>query len=200
MDVARYLAGDEPLEVETSALEAGDHRIEEADFGTLSWLFMLAERIPAPEALAAADGWGGDAYVAFERDGRVCTLSTFVGDTAADTDEMAQALDRWAAAPSAQASVRRSGSGVELLSCDPGAKASSPSVAGAGIGAEAAMALLITRANAFAGALDGGAGQAEAACVAGGMLTEFTAAELAARDIPADFEARRGRVEERCSS
>jgi hypothetical protein len=30
------------------------------------------------------------------------------------------------------------------------------------------------------------------------MLTEFTPAELTASDLPADFDARRGRLEERC--
>ena len=201
MDVARFLAGDDPRRVDTPDLEAGDELIEEADFGTLSWLFMLAERIPAADARAAADGWGGDAYLVFERDGRVCTRSVFVGDTAVDTDEMAGALQRWAAATPGEASVARSRSGVELLSCDPGAEASAaPSMSGVGQGAEAAMALLVTRASTFAAALDGGASEAEAACVANGMLTEFTPAELMAPDLPLDFDARRGRLEERCGT
>ena len=48
----------------------GEKKFDSGALGVLTWYFMLAERIPA-EALAAADGWGGDAYVAFERDG-VC--------------------------------------------------------------------------------------------------------------------------------
>ncbi|MGH9283667.1 MAG: hypothetical protein ACRD0S_12120, partial [Acidimicrobiales bacterium] len=63
MDVRRFLAGDDRRKLATPDLAAGERLIEERDFGTLAWLFMLAERIPALDALAAADGWGGDAYV-----------------------------------------------------------------------------------------------------------------------------------------
>jgi hypothetical protein len=199
MDVRRFLAGDDRRPVKTPRPADGDRVIEERDFGTLSWLFLLAERIPAFDALAAADGWGGDAYLAFERDGKVCTRAAFVGDTAADTDEMTRALDRWATGlPAGQASVRRSGAAVELSSCDPGLEAAGPTLSGAGSGPEVAMALLATRATTFAGALDGGADEEEAGCVATGMLSEFSPDELAAPELPADFEARRGRLEERC--
>jgi type 1 glutamine amidotransferase len=56
MDVARFLAGDEPQPVRAPRLQADDRVIDKTDFGTLSWLFLLAERIPAAEALGAADG------------------------------------------------------------------------------------------------------------------------------------------------
>ncbi|MGH8993034.1 MAG: hypothetical protein ACRDZ7_16115 [Acidimicrobiia bacterium] len=199
MDVARFLAGDEPEKVDPPDLEPGDELIEETDFGTLDWLFMLAERIPAPDALVAADGWGGDASVVFERDGQVCAGISYVGDTARDTDEMAGALERWADGME-RATVRRSGSAVELVSCDPGAEAVRPAPSGGGRGAEAAMMLLMTRASTFAGVLDSGAGEAEAACVATGMLREFTPDELLAAELPADFETRRAGLAEGCAT
>ena len=42
-------------------------------------------------ARSAADGWGGDVYVAYGLDERTCVRAAFAGDTAADTDEIAQA-------------------------------------------------------------------------------------------------------------
>jgi hypothetical protein len=100
--------------------------------------------------------------------------------------------------PAGQVAVRRSGSAVELASCDPGREAAGPAPSGAGGGAEVAMSLLVTRATTYAGALDGGAGEAEADCLATGVLAAFSPTELAAPELPVDFEARQGRLEERC--
>ncbi len=87
----------------------------------LTWYLMLAERLPLPQALAAADGWGGDAYVAFTESGNTCARMTYAGRTAADTARMDGALQAWVAAgPGSAASVTRVGNEVRFQSCDPG--------------------------------------------------------------------------------
>ena len=61
-----YLAVAEPT------LATGEEEFDSGAFGAISWLLVLAERIPVTQALTAADGWGGDSYVAFDRDGVSC--------------------------------------------------------------------------------------------------------------------------------
>jgi hypothetical protein len=199
MDPARYLEGDDPLPVDPVELAKGDRLIERADFGTLSWLVMLADRIPATEALAAVDGWGGDTYAAFEHQGKVCVRATFTGDTRQDTEEMATALDGWARAmPPGAATVSRTdnhaGHQVEVFSCDPG-PAAEP--AGNGHSSEA-MTLLVNRASLFAAALGHGTSSLDASCLARGMVGAFAPDELSADELPADFEDRMRPIRDRC--
>jgi len=66
-------------------------------FGALQWLLVLAERLPAADALTAVDGWGSDAFVAYEHDGAGLREGRFEGQRPSDTDEMDAALTRWAA-------------------------------------------------------------------------------------------------------
>jgi hypothetical protein len=197
MDAARYLEGDEPLPVRSPKLAKGDRLIDRADFGTFSWLVMLAERIPARDALTAVDGWGGDAYVAFERQGRVCVRATFTGDTRRDTDEMAGALDAWARAmPPGAATVTRNDGRVEVFSCDPGPAAET---AGTRTGQTSeALSLLANRATVFAGVLGHGASSLNASCLARGMVGAFDTEELSSEELPADFDQRMAAIRDRC--
>ena len=71
---------------------------EEGPFGATSWYLFLAERIDPKVAFEAALGWNGDAFAAYEQDGEVCVQAVFAGDTDADEEEMAAALDEWVAA------------------------------------------------------------------------------------------------------
>jgi hypothetical protein len=203
MDAAHFLEGDDPLPVHSPKLAKGDRLIDRADFGTFSWLVMLSERIPARDALVAVDGWGGDAYVAFERQGKVCVRAAFTGDRRRDTDEMAAALDAWALAmPPGAASVSRRGhpgaegasAVVEVFSCDPG-PAAEP--AGAGHTPEV-MILLANRASVFAGVLGHGASSVNASCLAQGVVGAFAADELSAEKLPPDFEDRMAPLRDRC--
>jgi hypothetical protein len=87
----------------------------------LTWYVLLAERIPLLDAFDAADGWGGDSYVAFEREGVTCLRAHYVGDSARDRTQTYDALTDWIAAlPGAPASVRRVGTTLRFESCDPG--------------------------------------------------------------------------------
>ncbi len=166
LDPYVYLAGDGPLEVESPELSEGEELLEEGDFGSLTWFLLLAEHLDPRQSLRAVDGWGGDAYVAFERDGRTCVRSAFRGDAPGETDEMAEVLDEWTrAVPANDASVSRRGDDVVLESCDPGADGgSSP-----GGGAEQALVYPVSRTYFTLGALGGGADQELARCIG----TEF---------------------------
>ena len=60
-------------------------------FGAVGWLLVLSERLPLEQALTAVDGWGGDSYVAYERDGVSCVKANYRGDT---PEDLAQMQDR----------------------------------------------------------------------------------------------------------
>ncbi|MGQ0615740.1 MAG: hypothetical protein ACT4PW_01905 [Acidimicrobiia bacterium] len=94
---------------------------DEGDFGAVALYLVLAERIDPVRALGAADGWAGDAYVAYDQSGRTCMRLAFA---AKDTDAVATlrgALDDWAAAmPAGAASVGDRGPELLVEACDPG--------------------------------------------------------------------------------
>ena len=160
MDAARYLRGERPRKVPAPAAPAGDRVVKRNDLGALRWLLLLAERIRAADALRAAGGWAGDAYLAYEHQGRLCVKADIAGLRPAADDEIEEAVARWAKAmPAAsRATVSRRGDVVELASCDPGpAAVSGPSVPGSHV--DEAMKLLTDRADAAA-ARGPGEGQA----------------------------------------
>lgn len=98
--------------------------VDKGDFGALSLFVMLGERIDPFVAETAIDGWGGDAYVAYQQNGKTCVRLDFKGDTSDDETEMKGALDQWAAAlPPGMATVSTGDQIVHLESCDPGADA-----------------------------------------------------------------------------
>lgn len=166
LDPYVYLAGDAAISVDRPALDQGEEILEEGDFGALTWFLLLAEHLDPRQALRATDGWGGDAYVAYERAGRACVRSAFRGDTPADTEEMATVLEEWSSSvPANDASVSRRGEDVVLESCDPGTDAAP----GGGGGAEQALLYPVTRTYFTLGALESGADQALARCIG----TEF---------------------------
>ena len=187
LDPYVYLAGEAPLPVERPGLGEGEELLEEGDFGSLTWFLLLAEHLDPRQALSATDGWGGDAYVAFDRDGRACVRSAFRGDTPGDTDEMAEALSAWTGAvPANDASVSRRGEDVVLESCDPGAAARS----GNGGGAEQALIYPVSRTYFTLGALSGGADRELARCIGTEFVLGLTADELLTFDqVLADPQA-----------
>ena len=201
VDATRFLAGEKPKRVTAPKLPEGARLIDDADFGTLTWMFMLSERMPIADALDAVDGWGGDHFISYELDDQICAAVRFAGDTRADTAEMGAALDRWAAAmpAAAEAEVTRAKDGrtVAVTSCDPGPDAESSDCAG---GSVAALDLLATRAHLLGAFLDGGASAEAAACVAGAMVREFTAEEIASEDEFDGLYERLGEIQEGCTA
>ena len=58
-----------PIPVDEPELERRRRSSTTARSVQLGWLLLLSERIPVEQALTAADGWGGDAYVAYDKSG-----------------------------------------------------------------------------------------------------------------------------------
>ncbi len=93
------------------------------DFGAFSMYLVLAARLEPKVALTAAEGWGGDRYVAYTKRGtdRECVRVAIAGDTVADTKEIGDAFEEWITAlPDGAASLRRGAGRVTLTACDVG--------------------------------------------------------------------------------
>ena len=176
LDPFRVLAADtDSRKVALPQLQKGEKKFDSGEFGVLTWYLMLAERLPLKQALTAVDGWAGDAYVAFERDGRTCARMNYVGKTAQDSARMYAALRRWdAAAPGSPATVSRHAGVLQLESCDPGRTAQ--------VGHDAsqrAISLAVTRTYLGVGILSSGVPAETARCMAGRLVFAFPISKLA---------------------
>lgn len=118
----RYLAGDGLRSVPTPALAAGETMIadSEGDFGMLSLLVVLGERLDFSAAWPAVQGWAGDAVVAFERGGTTCVRLAVAFDEAPQAERFSAAITQWGGGLDTVA-VARAGDSVSVESCDPGA-------------------------------------------------------------------------------
>jgi hypothetical protein len=122
IDALAAKRGGRPQVVAVPKLGTGEQRDGPVDdFGALHLYLVLASRLPPATALRAAEGWGGDRYLAFTRRGgrQECVRVAFRGDSRTDTDQIGTALDRWAASlPAGAATVRRAGGRPTLTACD----------------------------------------------------------------------------------
>jgi hypothetical protein len=173
-DPFSYLDGDDPIEVDVPDT-GGVETVDEGDFGAVSLMVVLAERIDPRLALAAATGWGGDAYAVFPRGGRTCIRIDVTGDNDTETGELADALTAWVKAAPATADARTSSDGdlVHLESCDPG-----PTAAGGTGGSAAALDLAVTRSYVAVDALDEGSDPDAARCFGSALVNGLTDDEL----------------------
>jgi hypothetical protein len=113
-----YLAGQGPVAVVRPKADAAvtDHGVL-GEYGIQLLLLPAtdAKRLTSAQVAAAAAGWGGDQYVAWQRGGDTCVRDTFVMDTRADTNELVNALHIYA---SLRPGVTVTGTGpVTLTSC-----------------------------------------------------------------------------------
>jgi hypothetical protein len=112
------------LNVPAPELPEGAKSFDDGDFGALTWLMMLSERLPAAQALTAVDGWGGDSYAAYDLDGVSCVSVDYRADTPQDLAQMKGALQAWVAkGPKGSAGVRKHELTLDFHSCDPGTAA-----------------------------------------------------------------------------
>jgi hypothetical protein len=178
-DPFEYIDGRGPAPVDVPGTD-GEEAYDEGDFGAVSLMVVLAERVDPRQALAAATGWGGDAYAVFPRGGRTCFRLNVTGDNAEDTSQLADVITLWvAASPSSSATTSRDGDIVHLESCDPGPG----SVAGTG-GSMDAVNLAVARSYVAASALDEGAEVDFARCFASALVNGLTGDELNDEDPP----------------
>jgi len=100
----RYLEGDAPLPVSLPSLGSllGDrwHPIYHSSAGEFMLRLYLMRQLPQDEAAVAAEGWGGDAFVAYHNDetGETVVALNVVWDTAGDASEFVAAYADHAAA------------------------------------------------------------------------------------------------------
>lgn len=107
----RYLKGDDSKPVATPAADAT--AFDDGEIGQLFLALMLRAELDGDVAAKAADGWGGDHYVAWKDGRRTCVRMNFVMDTAADTAQLTAALSKWAAKRGSAATA----SGTSLRTC-----------------------------------------------------------------------------------
>lgn len=102
----------------------------ERQMGPFAVYMVLAGGLPPREALAAADGWGNDAFTAYRLDGRVCVDGRIEADSRSDADRIEAALDAWGTTrpEEADALVGRDGTSLLLSVCDPGDSTRQPTV------------------------------------------------------------------------
>ena len=175
------------LTVPEPELAEGEKSFDDGAFGSVGWLMLLSERLPLEQALTATDGWGGDAYTAYERDGVSCVTINYRGDGLADLTQMQGALRAWSAkGPKGAASVERQDQTLVFRSCDPGAKA--PKVAKGKTGD--ALSLALGRTYVGLQLVKTGAPIPVARCAADRLVREFTPAQLNDPKIDRDRVAR----------
>ncbi len=176
LDPAKLVLNTTARTVAAPKVNAGERRIGRSEeFGALGLYIMLASRIPAADAFAAAEGWAGDRQIALHKQAKTCARVAFEGRTPADTTRIRTALDAWAAAmPAGTASTRSRGDGVDLTSCDPGTGVSGPSEEKL----TQAQILLSERNGSLVEALQQKATPRLATCFANGLATEPLFTEL----------------------
>ena len=163
------------LSVPKPELADGEEKFDDGTFGAVGLYLVLAERLPAEQALTAVDGWGGDSYAAFERDDVSCVHIDYRGDTPEDLAQMKTALEAWVAKlPNGPAKVSRDGSTLKFESCDPGKNAAKV----ANGKSMDALALALSRTYLSATLADGGFDVPTARCAADRLVREFSIAEL----------------------
>ena len=178
--------------VDKPAVKDGEKEVDSSTFGAVGWYLVLAERIPVKEALRAVDGWGGDSYVHVERKGRQCVRVGYVADTKRDLGEMYTALKAWVAATPRTASVSRSGDQLTFESCDPGRKAR--------VGrqqSEEALQLALNR-TWLTVQIREDVNAKVARCLAGGLVQDFSSAELQVEQLDAEQQQRVAAIRGRC--
>ena len=106
---AQYLRGDAPVEVEVPKAPAGYQSVAEGTVGELLIRLALSSCTTAKSAMAAAQGWGGDAYRIVEKDNLAGLLWATTWDSPADAGEFERAVRKlarcWALAQNSARSV-----------------------------------------------------------------------------------------------
>ncbi len=147
---------------------------EPTDFGALDLYLMLASRIPFPNALQAADGWGNGREVLSRKDGTVCADVRLVGRQADATHAIGRALKAWGAAVT-PTPVEVDAVHDSFHVCDPGDTATAPVPS-----AEDALAFAAARNELLSELVSGDFPPAIAGCIGHAIVAEPVMAELVA--------------------
>ena len=120
-----FLDDDAVIDVDTPELGAGEARFGEPDdFGMISLLLVLGERLPWADAWPAVEGWAGDASVTFRADERDCIRVHVAMDGSRQATRLGDGIAAWIDGRD-HAEVDVDGDLVRFQSCDPGTDAAS---------------------------------------------------------------------------
>ena len=179
----RRLSEDAPEPVTLPDLPDGATALMPASTnGALFWDIVLARRVGLHPALAFADSWKGDSSVAYERDGRTCTVSAIRATDATAAGTMLSLLQAWLAAgpqPLDEQTYARAGSAddvVVLGVCDPGTDGIAPGADNS----QQAIALASARLELERQALTAGRTMPAARCLAEGGIASIDTEDLSA--------------------
>jgi hypothetical protein len=102
IDPSKFLSGEGAVPV---PLPPADGTVlNKGALGQFMFEEILLGSLRTSDVDEAVTGWGGDMYVTWlDASGNTCLRDTFVGDTAQDTQQLADALNEWA--PDVNASV-----------------------------------------------------------------------------------------------
>ena len=113
LDPFTYTLGEGAIEIASPV--ADGPVVDEGSLGALGLLLLAPDDFAMFEAM---EGWGGDRYVAWNDGDRRCVRLAAVGDTQRDTDEIRDALERWAAThPNAMVGVAPDSGQVVVTAC-----------------------------------------------------------------------------------
>ncbi|HEX9259534.1 MAG TPA: hypothetical protein VF855_08340 [Acidimicrobiales bacterium] len=146
MTPRRWAQGTTLVPVDAPEPPTGAEEVEEPDvYGAVAVYLTLASVTGVEDALAAADAWGGDQYVAYsDSSGRRCLRANFVPLEPAGMDDLASAWTTWAASrPSGTAAARTSGDRVELEACEPDSDEGSKELTAAEAGIPEQRAIIV---------------------------------------------------------
>jgi hypothetical protein len=175
VDPDAFLRNERPVHVATPPLAAGEKRVGEPDdFGMVSLLLVLGERVPFAQAWTAVEGWEGDASISYRAGGKDCIRIRAAFDTPADTGHFLDAARAWVAGHP-DASAHPAGHDVELASCDPGASAAAADPA-----RPRTFELLQLRIELVASLKKSGLDPRQAGCVSDALFREHDPAALLA--------------------
>jgi hypothetical protein len=173
LDPTSYLDGDRPAKVSTPALGRGERAVGKPDdFGMLSLLLVLGERLPFPDAWQAVDGWRGDASRDYRRAGRDCIRVRTQVDSPEDATQLLGALGVWATGRTDARTSSRDDV-VTFSSCDPGT-----TTAANDANRPRTFEVLQLRVELLASLEEGGLAHAQAECVADDVLRDHPARQL----------------------
>lgn len=115
LHVDRYFADDEPKNV-TKPLPRGQV-VQRGVFGELLLRLLVSKAASIETARTVGTGWGGGRYVAWREGTKVCVRATLVMDTAADANELVDALRQWASGKPEAVVEAEAGAPVAFANC-----------------------------------------------------------------------------------
>jgi hypothetical protein len=187
LDPLGYVGGDTVDSVPEVKLAEGEEKLDGGEFGAFGLYLVLAHRLDEKRAMTVATGWGGDSYLAYRANGRVCVRATFVGDDPAATAALLAALGDWALAmPAGTVTVQGVDGRVEMGSCEPPGTVAVPD----GVTVDRLIGLPATRAGVVLGVLRPGADVRFARCFSDGYIGAFSTDDILAADVDAAASAR----------